>query len=127
MRLIDADELNKFPIRIDHYDKENGNEPFDKLKPGVDPADDDFGAVLNCAVRYAIGRRTYMPSLVIGFITPLLTQLSDTTLWCFDQDIEEARYTTGYGDPKADEPMWERFHEAVKAERVKRGEEARGE
>ena len=28
MRLIDADELNKFPIRLDHYDKEHGNEHF---------------------------------------------------------------------------------------------------
>ena len=28
MRLIDADELNKFPIRLDHYDKEHGNEDF---------------------------------------------------------------------------------------------------
>ena len=27
-RLIDADELNKFPIRLDHYDKQNGNEDF---------------------------------------------------------------------------------------------------
>lgn len=28
MRLIDADELNKFPIRLDHYDKEHGSEDF---------------------------------------------------------------------------------------------------
>ena len=28
MRLIDADELNKFPIRIDHYDKEHGSKDF---------------------------------------------------------------------------------------------------
>ena len=27
-RLIDADALNKFPIRLDHYDKQNGNEDF---------------------------------------------------------------------------------------------------
>lgn len=27
-RLIDADDLKKFPIRIDHYDKEHGNEDF---------------------------------------------------------------------------------------------------
>ena len=27
-RLIDADELNKFPIRLDRYDKEHGNEDF---------------------------------------------------------------------------------------------------
>ena len=28
MRLIDADELNKFPIRLDHYDKQHGSEDF---------------------------------------------------------------------------------------------------
>ena len=28
MRLIDADELNKFPIRLDHYDKEHGSKDF---------------------------------------------------------------------------------------------------
>lgn len=28
MRLIDADELNKYPIRLDHYDKEHGSEVF---------------------------------------------------------------------------------------------------
>lgn len=28
MRLIDADALMKYPIRINHYDKENGNEDF---------------------------------------------------------------------------------------------------
>ena len=28
MRLIDADELNKFPIRLDHYDREHGSEDF---------------------------------------------------------------------------------------------------
>ena len=27
-RLISLDELNKFPIRLDHYDKQNGNEDF---------------------------------------------------------------------------------------------------
>lgn len=28
MRPIDLDELMKFPIRLDHYDKENGDEHF---------------------------------------------------------------------------------------------------
>ena len=28
MRLIDADALNKYPIRLDHYDKEHGSEVF---------------------------------------------------------------------------------------------------
>lgn len=28
MKLIDLDELLKYPIRLDHYDKENGNVHF---------------------------------------------------------------------------------------------------
>lgn len=27
-KLISLDELNKFPIRLDHYDKEHGNEHY---------------------------------------------------------------------------------------------------
>lgn len=92
-------------------------------KPAINLADDDFGAVLNCAVRYAIGRQTYMPSLVIDFITPLLPELNDKTLWCFDQDITEQRWMGGYGDPQVDEPLWMRFHQAVRQERSARGHE----
>lgn len=28
MRIIDADELNKFPIRLNHYDKVHGDEKY---------------------------------------------------------------------------------------------------
>lgn len=91
-------------------------------EPAVELQDDNFGTVLNCAVRYAVGRRTYMPSIVIGYITPLLPQLSSKTLWCFDQDVTDAKYTGGYGDP-CDEKDWLRFLEAVRTERTKRGEE----
>lgn len=92
-------------------------------KPKIDLADDDFGSILNCAVRYALGRETYMPSLVIDFITPLLPHLSDRTLWCFDQDITEQRYYGGYGDKTIDEPVWMRFHAAIRKERTRRGHE----
>lgn len=50
--------------------------------------DDEFGLILNCAVRYAIGRKTYMPSSVIRYITPLLDKLDDKTIDVFIQDIE---------------------------------------
>lgn len=92
------------------------------VEPVVDLSSDLFGCVLNCAVRYCIGRQTYMPSVVIGEITPLLPYLNNRTLWCFDQDITEARYEGGYGDPQIDEPHWMRFHELVREERTKRGE-----
>lgn len=92
------------------------------LYPSIDLANDDFGAVLNCAVRYAIGRKTYMPGLVIDFIKPLIPYLSSKTLWCFDQDITDARWSGGYGDPRIDEPKWMQFREDVRAERKNRGE-----
>ena len=92
-------------------------------KPIININDDYFGTVLNCAVRYAIGRQTYMPSLVIDFITPLLSYLSDKTLWCFDQDLTNAKWEGGYGHPDIDEPHWIKFHENVRAERTKRGHE----
>ena len=91
--------------------------------PTIEPSDDFFGAILNCAVRYAIGRETYMPGLVIDFITPLIPYLNDKTLWCFDQDVTDARWSGGYGHPDIDEPGWMRFHEAVRAERTRRGHE----
>ena len=90
-------------------------------KPQINLEDDFFGAVLNCAVRYAIGRRSYMPGLVQDFIRPLIPYLSNKTLWCFDQDIKSARYEGGYGDV-CDEKDWLNFHAEVVAERVKRGE-----
>ena len=88
----------------------------------IDLQNDDFGAVLNCAVRYAVGRYTYMPSIVIGVITPLIPHLNDKTLWCFDQDVTEARFVGGYGGSD-NEAEWLKFLDAVRTERQKRGEE----
>lgn len=88
----------------------------------IDVKNSDFGLILNCAVRYAIGRRTYVPSSIIGFITPMLPQLDNRTIHCFDQDIVDAKYTSGYGDD-CDKRDWMRFHEAVKSEKIKRGQE----
>lgn len=92
------------------------------VPPFVELSDDDFGTVLNCAVRYACGRKTYMPGLVIGFITPLIPHLSSKALWCFDRDLTEAKYEGGYGDA-CDEKQWLAFHQLIRQEREKRGEE----
>ena len=79
-------------------------------KPQIDIEDDDFGAVLNCAVRYACGRRSYMPSLVIDFITPLLPYLSDKTLGCMELDIRSGNKPFGgWGDEEIDKPHWMKF------------------
>ena len=85
-------------------------------KPNIDPSDDDFGAVLNCAIRYSLGRQTYMPHLVMDFTRPLLPQLSDRTLWCMARDIREAGTYGSYGSSVIDEPEWMRFLEEVESE-----------
>lgn len=82
----------------------------------IDPRNDDFGAVCNCAVRYCLGRKSYMPGLVIDFITPYLPVVSDKTLWCFERDIEEhGKLGLSYG-MECDKVNWMRFLRAVKAE-----------
>ena len=89
-------------------------------KPVIRLDDDNFGAVLNWAVRYCMGRMTYAPSMTIEFITPLLPYLSGRTLRCFDQDIaDHARYGNSFG-MDCDERDWMRFWDNVKAERERR-------
>lgn len=88
----------------------------DAPKLMVDPSVDRFGAVCNCAVRYCLGRRSYMPSLVCGYLTPLLSELDDNTLACFKRDIDERKKDGfGFGDA-CDYETWEQFYKAVRKE-----------
>lgn len=83
--------------------------------------DKNFETILLCAVRYAIGRKTYMPSLVIDYITPLLSYLSYNTLGLIANDITEyGKYYGGLGDDKIDRPYWEQFLQKIRAEMEKR-------
>lgn len=85
----------------------------DVPKGMVDPTNDDFGAICNCAVRYCLGRRSYMPSLVCGYITPLLPELTDKTLDCFERDIAKCKRTGfDFGD-SCDYETWDAFYKAV--------------
>lgn len=85
----------------------------DVPKGMVDPANDDFGAVCNCAVRYCLGRRSYMPSLVCRYIISLLPELTDKTLDCFERDIAERKRTGfDFGD-SCDYETWDAFYKAV--------------
>lgn len=85
----------------------------DAPKGMVDPINDDFGAVCNCAVRYCLGRRSYMPSLVCRYIISLLPELTDKTLDCFERDIAEHKRTGfDFGD-SCDYETWDAFYKAV--------------
>ncbi len=74
--------------------------------------DDFFGAVLNCAVRYSLGRASYMPGLVMDEIRPMLPGLSIKTLSCFERDIQEWLQNGGQANPYWND--WSDFLAAVR-------------
>ena len=77
----------------------------------------NFETILLCAVRYAIGRKSYMPSMVIDYITPLLPYLSDNILRLIANEITEyGAYEGGLGDEKIDRPYWEQFLRKIRLE-----------
>ena len=87
--------------------------------------DKTFQSILICAVRYAIGRQTYIPSMVIDYITPLLSHLSYNTLRLISNDITEyGSYCGGLGDDMIDRPYWLNFKRKILAEMERRGNEA---
>lgn len=86
----------------------------------IDSHDDNFGAICNCAVRYAVERRTYMSGFVMDFIRPHLSELSDKTLWCFQNDLKErARITRNFADDWAGDE-WKQFQKLVYEELIRR-------
>lgn len=79
--------------------------------------DKNFETVLLCAVRYAIGRRTYIPSLVIDYITTLLPYLSEDVLKLIANEItEHDTYEGSLGDEKIDKPYWIEFLRKIRLE-----------
>lgn len=93
-------------------------------RPAVFVGDDEFGMMLNCAVRYALGRCSYMPKAVVDYITPLLGALSAKTVWCLEQDFKAYQNDVENGiaswGQDFDENLWKDFGEKVKEEAKKR-------
>lgn len=85
--------------------------------------DKNFETILLCAVRYAIGRKSYMPSMVIDYITPLLPYLSDNILRLIANEITEYEaYEGGLGDEMIDRPYWIDFLRKIRFEMEGRNE-----
>ena len=101
---------------------ELGNAVTVSISEPVDIKDEDFGAILICAVRYCLGRQTYMPGLIIGYITPLLPRISDKTLRCMETDLSKPDLYGGFGNEKIDEPIWIKFRSNVQEEIQRRKE-----
>lgn len=82
----------------------------------------DFETILLCAVRYAIGRKSYMPSMVIDYITPLLPYLSYWTLGLMAAEIIDHNCEGDLGDEKIDKPYWLDFLRKIRLEMGGRNE-----
>ena len=80
--------------------------------------DRDFGTVCGCAVRYSLGRQTYMPSLVQQFINRNLKLIDSNSLAVMVRDIKEA---PSYGNERIDKPGWMNFLAVLEKELKDRG------
>lgn len=81
---------------------------------------ENFGILVTCATRYAIGRQSYMPYLMTGIVRSKLDRLDDKTLGCLIRDIEGA---PSLGDTTIDEPMWRNLLDVAKREQERRNTE----
>ena len=84
-----------------------------KNKPNTIEIDDTFGQMMLSAVRYALGRQTYIVSTTTNYITHLIPQLDNQTVSCMERDIREAR---NYGSETIDKPEWMKLLSALQAE-----------
>lgn len=84
--------------------------------------DENFACVLICAVRYAIGRKTYITGTVVDFVYPLVKNLDSKTLAVIARDIKSARDENRLGDAAIDAPLWIRLFDACADELKSRSE-----
>ena len=97
----------------------NGKEfflfPQDMLAP---ISDSDFRLILLSAMRYAMGRKTHMPSVIADYIKRHLPHLDDKFLTLAADDIRQHLEDYAEYDPNAN--LWHNLLDALKAEQEER-------
>lgn len=83
-------------------------------------SDENFGTLCICALRYAMGRETYMPSLVRDIIRPYLPKLTNHDIGILKNDCEMQAKYENYGSETIDKPGWVRWQTEVENEWRKR-------
>lgn len=67
--------------------------------------DDDFGCIINSALRYAIRRESYMPGVVVDFIRRYINIIDTKTIDVAIKDIDHELGLNSVHDPE----MWSQF------------------
>ena len=120
MRLIDADKgMERIKKSVFNSDMETtlGVAAFEGLVKSAPTEkavaiDETFEQMMISAVRYALGRRTYIVNETVRYIQWILPNLSD---WCIDamkNDID-AHLRTGNVGTECDMRAWERLRDAL--------------
>lgn len=87
-----------------------------RKKPDFIRDDNDLQTILICAVRYSLGRATYMPGLVTGWIMANCEgKLNRKTLTVMMRDIDEMRSRSALG-MSCDVMTWMKFYGWLKKE-----------
>lgn len=81
---------------------------------------EDFGTLCICALRYCMGRQTYMPSLVRDIVRPLLPLLNDKDIGVMLDDCTYQSRFELFGDPNIDKPGWILWESELQGERNRR-------
>ena len=76
--------------------------------------DSDFRLILLSAMRYAMGRNTYMPTVVSGYIKRHIRFLDDKFLALAADDIR--RHLEDYAEHEPNPNLWQGLFDALKTE-----------
>lgn len=79
----------------------------------------DFDFMVSCAVRYALGRRTYAVSVVCDYVLRNISLLDKQTLMVMRRDIDEHDARHDLGD-ECDIRCWVSVYEAIALEMKRR-------
>ena len=94
---------------------DNGKEfllfPQDMLAP---ISDSDFRLILLSAMRYAMGRKKHMPSVIADYIKRHLPHLDDKFLTLAADDIQ--RYLEDYAEHESNPDLWQNLLDALETE-----------
>lgn len=93
-----------------------------KWKINVEIEETDLGTLCICALRYCMGRQSYMPSLVRGIVRSLLPQLTDRDIDVMLDDCRHQGQTHLWGDERIDKSGWLVWRHTLEEEKNRRAD-----
>lgn len=88
----------------------------------IELSQEDLGTLVICAVRYCVGRKTYIVSLLLGIVKPFISKLSDKDLGVLCNDYKQQEQFENFGDSDIDKPYWVEWGNLLQKEQNKRKE-----